>query len=172
MKFNMRIIKYKLKLKKHNYLNDEHAPLRDGHFVLPVKTSDKSKVPGVIYDVSDSGATTFIEPLEIVQLNNDITALKMAEKEEVRRILKGLTNLVLLQENEIIENNKIIAHLDFLSAKANYGNQLDAIIPELVDNQFIDLVNARHPLIDPCKVVSNSFHLDTERRIIIISCYA
>ena len=79
------------------YLNDENSTIRDGHFVLPVKTVDKSKVLGIVYDVSDSGATTFIEPMEIVQINNQLTALKVEENDEVRRILKGLTALVLLQ---------------------------------------------------------------------------
>ena len=102
------------------YLNDDNITIRDGHFVLPVKTVDKSRINGIVYDVSDSGNTTFIEPLEIVQINNEITALKVQENEEVRKILKALTALVLLQESEIITNNKIIAKLDFLSAKAQY----------------------------------------------------
>lgn len=91
------------------YLNDDNITIRDGHFVLPVKTLDKNNVNGIVYDISDSGNTTFIEPLEIVQLNNEITALKVQENDEVRKILKALTALVLLQENEIITNNKIIA---------------------------------------------------------------
>ena len=152
-----------------SYLSGDNSTLRDGHFVLPVKTVDKSKVPGIIYDVSDSGATTFIEPLEIVQINNEMTALRVSENDEVRKILKGLTTLVLLQESEIVSNNKIIAHLDFLQAKANYGNAINGIIPELVNNQFVDLIDARHPLINSEKVVANSFHLDEEKRIIIIS---
>jgi DNA mismatch repair protein MutS2 len=104
------------------YLNDDNATIRDGHFVLPVKTVDKNKVLGIIYDVSDSGATTFIEPMEIVQINNQLTSLKVEENEEIRKILKGLTALVLLQEKEIIHNNAIIAELDFLIAKSLYAN--------------------------------------------------
>ncbi|MBQ6731032.1 MAG: hypothetical protein IJR08_03890, partial [Bacilli bacterium] len=107
------------------YLNDDNITIRDGHFVLPVKTVEKSKVPGIVYDVSDSGNTTFIEPLEIVQINNEITALKVQENDEIRRILKALTALVLLQEGEIINNNKIIAKLDFLSSKAMYGAEIN-----------------------------------------------
>ena len=151
------------------YLNDENSTIRDGHFVLPVKTVDKNKVPGIIFDVSDSGATTFIEPLEICNINNEMTSLKVRENEEVRKILKQLTGLVLLQEYEIVHNNKVIAHLDFLSAKAMYANEIDAIVPEFVDKQYVDFVDARHPLIDKNKVVSNSFHLDEDKRIIIIS---
>ena len=151
------------------YLNDDNVTIRDGHFVLPVKTVEKSRVPGIVYDISDSGNTTFIEPLEIVQINNEITALKVQENEEIRKILKALTSLVLLQEGEIINNNKIIAHLDFLSAKAMYGGEIKGEIAEYSDQQIIELIDARHPLIDPRKVVANSFLLNEEQPIIIIS---
>ena len=151
------------------YLNDDNITIRDGHFVLPVKTVDKSRINGIVYDVSDSGNTTFIEPLEIVQINNEITALKVQENEEVRKVLKALTALVLLQESEIITNNKIIAKLDFLSAKANYMNEINGEIAECVETQTIELISARHPLIDPRKVVANSFILNEEEPIIIIS---
>ena len=151
------------------YLNDDNITIRDGHFVLPVKTVDKSRVNGIVYDVSDSGNTTFIEPLEIVQINNEITALKVQENEEVRKVLKALTALVLLQESEIITNNKIIAKLDFLSAKANYMSEINGEIAECVPTQTVELISARHPLIDPRKVVANSFNLNEEEPIIIIS---
>ena len=151
------------------YLNDDNITIRDGHFVLPVKTVDKSRINGIVYDVSDSGNTTFIEPLEIVQINNEITALKVQENEEVRKVLKALTALVLLQESEIITNNKIIAKLDFLGAKANYMNEINGEIAECVDSQTIELISARHPLIDSRKVVPNSFVLNEEEPIIIIS---
>ena len=151
------------------YLNDDNVTIRDGHFVLPVKTVEKSRVPGIVYDVSDSGNTTFIEPLEIVQINNEITALKVQENEEIRKILKALTALVLLQEGEIITNNKIIAKLDFLSAKAMYGNEINGDIAECSDKQEVILESARHPLIDPKKVVANSYSLNEEEPIIIIS---
>ena len=151
------------------YLNDDNITIRDGHFVLPVKTVDKGKINGIVYDVSDSGNTTFIEPLEIVQINNEITALKVQENEEVRKVLKALTALVLLQEGEIINNNKIIARLDFLSAKANYMSEINGEIADSVETQTIELMSARHPLIDPKKVVANSFSLNEEQPIIIIS---
>lgn len=151
------------------YLNNDNATIRDGHFVLPVKTVDKSKVLGIVYDVSDSGATTFIEPMEIVQINNEITALKVEENEECRKILKSLTSLVLLQEHEIINNNQIIADFDFLSAKALYAHEINADVAEISDKECLQLVEARHPLIEQNKVVANSFLIDKEKRIVIIS---
>jgi len=152
------------------YLSDENPTIRDGHFVLPVKTAYKSKVLGAIYDISDTGNTTFIEPLEIITLNNQITGLKVEEAEEVRRILKELTSLLLIQEDEVINNNKIIGELDFLSSKALFAKEIGGEIATLSSKtQVIDLVNARHPLLDQKKVVSNSYHFDEDKRIVIIS---
>ena len=136
---------------------------------MPVKTAYKNKVLGIIYDVSDSGNTTFIEPLEIVQINNDIVSKKLEETEEVRRILKSLTSLVLLQEKEIIINNEIIAELDFNHAKAFYALNNEMNIASISESQEIHLYDARHPLIDKNKVVSNDYHLSEEKRIVIIS---
>lgn len=158
-----------LSLTYSKYLNDDNATIRDGHFVLPVKTVDKSKVMGIIYDVSDSGNTTFIEPFEIVQINNQMTSLKVEENEEIRKILKGLTSLVLLQEAEIIHNNAVIGELDFLISKALYANEINAVVAENCSEQLVDLKDARHPLIDQRKVVANSYRLDEEKRIVIIS---
>ena len=151
------------------YLSDDNVTIRDGHYVLPVKTSYKNKVMGIVYDVSSTGNTTFIEPIEIVQLNNDIAATKVAENEEVRKILKGLTSLVLLQEDEVKKNNLIIARLDFDSAKAVYALNNEMHIAEMSDLQEIHLYHAGHPLIDKKKVVSNDYHLSNEARIVIIS---
>ena len=158
-----------LSLTYSKYLNDDNATIRDGHFVLPVKTANKNAVPGIVYDVSDSGATTFIEPMEIVQINNDLTALKVEEQEEMRRILKALTALVLMQEKEIINNNKIIGEFDYISSKSLYAGSINAEIAELSSEQIIDLKDARHPLIDQRKVVSNSYYLDGDKRILVIS---
>ena len=152
-----------------SYLSDNNVTIREGHFVLPVKTVYKAKVLGVVYDVSASGNTTFIEPLEIVQLNNDISSLKAEENEEIRKILKQLTNLVLLQEEEVRRNNEIIAKLDFISAKAIYALNENMIVAKLSDDQEIHLYSARHPLIDKTKVVENDYHLDSNKRIVVIS---
>lgn len=151
------------------YMSDSNITIRDGHFVLPIKTVYKNKVHGIIHDISDSGNTTFIEPLEIVQINNDITALKVEENDEIRKILKALTGLVLLQEDEIIKNNAIIGKLDFLSAKAQLAINRNYEIASFVSERMLDLSHAAHPLIDPEKVVRNDFHLDDEKRIIVIS---
>ena len=156
-------------LRYSSIMNGENATLRDGHLVLPIKTADKSKISGIIYDVSDSGNTTFIEPMEIVELNNHLTSLRLEEHEEVRRILKMLTSLVLIQENEIINNNLIISELDFLNAKARYALEINADVAELDKEVIIDLKDARHPLIDARSVVANTYYADKNKRIVIIS---
>ena len=152
-----------------SYLNDNNVTIREGHFVLPVKTVYKNKVLGIIYDISDSGNTTFIEPLELVQLNNDIASKKIEENEEVRKILKELTSLVLLQEDEVIHNNNIIGYLDFVTAKANFALTNEMKIASISEKQEINLINAKHPLIDPSKVVGNDYYLTEEKRIVVIS---
>ena len=152
-----------------SYLSDNNVTIREGHYVLPVKTVHKAKVLGIVYDVSSSGNTTFIEPLEIVQLNNDIASLKVEENEEVRKILKQLTNLVLLQEEEVRKNNEIIAKLDFLSAKAIYAINEEMVVAKLSEDQEIHFYHARHPLIDKKKAVPNDYHLNNDKRIVVIS---
>ena len=152
-----------------SYLSDNTVTIREGHFVLPVKTAYKNKVLGIIYDVSDSGNTTFIEPLEIVQINNDIASYKINENEEVRKILKSLTSLVLLQEEEIITNNEIIAQLDFLSAKSLYALKEEMHIASISEDEEIHLYEARHPLIDIKKAVKNDYHLTKDKYIVVIS---
>ena len=158
-----------ISLSYSSYLSDTNVTIREGHFVLPVKTVYKSKVLGIVYDVSSSGNTTFIEPLEIVQLNNDIASLKVQENDEVRKILKALTSLVLLQEEEVRRNNIVISKLDFISAKAIYALDNDMHIASTSDKQEIHMFEARHPLIDKRKVVSNEYHLDEDKHIVIIS---
>ena len=158
-----------ISLSYSSYLSDSNVTIRDGHFVLPVKTVYKSKVLGIVYDVSSSGNTTFIEPLEVVQLNNDIASLKVQENDEVRKILKALTSLVLLQEEEVRRNNVVISKLDFISAKAIYALDNDMHIASTSDKQEIHMFGARHPLIDKKKVVSNEYHLDENKQKIRMS---
>ena len=152
-----------------SYLSDNNVTIREGHFVLPVKTGFKNKVLGIVYDISDSGATTFIEPLELVQLNNDIATKKVEENEEIRKILKEITSLVLLQEEEVIQNNKVISYLDYLSSKALYALNNEMNVASISEKQEIHLYEAKHPLIEKEKVVANDYHLDEEKRIVVIS---
>lgn len=160
---------YKLIDKYSDYLSEKNLTFRNDHFVLPVKTTLKNKISGIIHDVSDSGMTTFIEPTELVELSNELYSYKALEREEIRRILKELTEKVALKGDEILKNNEIIARLDYLDAKASYAIKKKGYIASLEEEGIIELKNARHPLIDESRVVSNDFFLNKDERIIVIS---
>lgn len=151
------------------YLSEKTITLRNDHFVLPVQTSYKNKVSGIIHDISDTGSTTFIEPQELVQISNQISALRVEEKEEINRLLKMLTEQVSFHESEIDSNNKVIAYLDEISAKAIYGIKHKCLVASLCDEHLISLAGARHPLIDDDDVVENDFELSSGQSMIIIS---
>ncbi|MBQ0008734.1 MAG: endonuclease MutS2 [Firmicutes bacterium] len=151
------------------YLTEQTITIRNDHFVLPVDTANKSKVPGIIHDISDSGQTTFIEPMNLVQMSNELCSLKVEEKEEIYRLLKELTLLVEHSSNEINCNNNVIGELDFIAAKAMYGNKHNCLVANISDDKVIELVGARHPLINEDKVVANDFTFNKEQRIIVIS---
>lgn len=155
--------------KYHEYLSENSISIRNGHFVLPVKTSYKNKINGIIHDFSSSGQTTFIEPSSMVNLSNQIYALKVDEQEEIYRLLKELSLLVKKHSSEIESNNKILAEFDYIAAKAHYSNKYKSFVSEISDDPIIDLKKARHPLLDQTKVVANDFYFDKDNRIIIIS---
>ena len=158
-----------LVMKYAEFLSEKAITIRNDHFVLPVQTSYKNKVPGMIHDISDTGATTFVEPQELVLLSNQIYALRVEEKEEIYRLLKMLTEKVAFHENEIDSNNKVIASLDEISAKAIYGIKHKCLAANLSDEQIISLKGARHPLINDEVVVDNDFEMNKEQSMIIIS---
>lgn len=160
---NKMLVKYRDQLSGDNYV------LRDGVFVLPINTSFKNSVDGLVLDISASGQTTFIEPFEIVNLENSKHVLEIQEKEEVNRILKELTNFILKREDLLITNDSIIGYLDFLSSKAHYCKEIDGVVPILLDKQEIRLYQARHPLLDQNKVVANDFVLGNDKTIMLIS---
>ncbi len=153
--------------KYKDILNSEKFTMRDSSYVLPVKSSYKNSVSGLVIDESDSGLTAFIEPSEILESNNKILRLKEKEQEEIKRILKELSLLCAKYVNEIKLDLDIISYLDFLLAKANYAIDLKCEVATLTDERIILLKNARHPLIDQNKVVSNSFFLDKQKIMLI-----
>ena len=150
-------------------LSDGNITLRNDHFVLPVKTTEKNKIQGIIHDVSNTGETTFIEPNSLVELNNKIYVLKLEEQEEIKRILLELTKEVLSYENEILTNNQMLGYLDFVQAKSLYGNDIDGYVATLEKEQQIHLIGAKHPLLNKDTCIPNSFELNKDHRIMIIT---
>ena len=151
------------------WLSDYTLTLKNGHYVLPVANSYKSKVRGIVQDVSNSGGTTFIEPEILVEMNNKMVELQNDERDEIHRLLMELTQNVLSHEEEVLTSNQMIAYLDFLMAKGNYAHENDAHIATLSKKSVVDMMNARHPLLDRKKVVPNDFMLNENTSLIVIS---
>lgn len=152
-----------------DYLQEQTATIRNGHYVLAVKAMYKFKVDGIIHDTSDSGNSVFIEPSLIVELNNKIASLKLEEQDEITRILRQLTDAVLNKKEQVITNNNILGYLDFVNAKTRFALNHNAIVANVSENRIIELKQARHPLIDKQKVVANDFCLNPTQHIMIIS---
>lgn len=152
-----------------SYLAEQLITKREGHFVIPLKTVHKNKVDGVIYDISNSGQTIFIEPQEIAILNNTLISYQNDEIIEINRLLRALTQKTLEYESDIINNNVLLGEIDLIFAKAEYGNKIKGFIPRFSDERGVTFKDARHPLLDPAIVVANSFHLTADKYIIVIS---
>lgn len=151
------------------YLQDSLYTMRGDRYVLPVKAEYKGQVPGLVHDQSSTGATLFIEPMSLVNLNNEIKELKLKEKAEIERILMELSNKV-YEEIEIIESNyKILTELDFIFAKAKYSSSINGICPTVSDDRSFDIIQGRHPLIDPKVVVPSDVYLGKEFNTLMIT---
>lgn len=147
---------------KHTqYLSENIVTIRDGRYVLPVKQEYKNKFGGVVHDQSASGQTLFVEPQAVLVLNNRQQNLMAQERQEIHRILIELSELAGIYQKEIKNNAVALTQLDFLSAKSKLAKAMKATEPVLNQDHFIKLRKARHPLIDPKKVVPNNIELGT-----------
>lgn len=150
-------------------LTESSYSVRNGQYVLPVITSQKQKVPGLVEDVSDTGLTTFITPLAIVQLQQEKQRLHVAEQDEIFKILSELTEDLRPYVETLIANNQTLAYIDSLHARARFGVVHQGHASRLVSEPGLKLKGARHLLIDPSKVIKNDFILTEKQSIIIIS---
>lgn len=148
-------------------IRESIVTMRDGRYVVPVKREAKSKFPGIIHDQSATGQTLFIEPMVVVELNNDIRNLEIEEREEIRRILKELSELCCQYKDDILGNQEILVFLDITFAKAAYGLEIKGTRPIMNDKKFIDMKAARHPLLKGEVVPIDVKISDTCRAIII-----
>ena len=135
------------------YLQEPVVTIRNDRYVIPVKEEYKSNIKGFIHDISNSGSTVFIEPISIFDLNSKISNLNVEENIEIEKILTNLTNLLFGIQEQLKNNVRIIGILDFIFAKANYSIDMDATRPILNDKKQINLIKARHPLINKDSVV-------------------
>ena len=141
------------------YLQESLYTIRGDRYVIPVKIEHKGSVPGIVHDQSSSGATLFIEPMSLVNLNNEIKEIMLKEKAEVERILAELSYKIYENINIVTNNANIVWELDFIFAKARYAIEINAIIPSVNDEGIIDIIEARHPLIDAKVVVPSNIYL-------------
>lgn len=155
---------------KHTqYLSENIVTIRDGRYVLPVKQEYKNKFGGVVHDQSASGQTLFVEPQAVLVLNNRQQNLMAQERQEIHRILIGLSELAGMYQKEIKNNADALTQLDFLSAKSKLAKAMKATEPVLNQDHVIKLRKARHPLIDPKKVVPNNIELGTSFDTMLIT---
>lgn len=135
------------------YLQDNVVTIKNERYVVPVKEEFRGQIKGFIHDVSSSGSTVFIEPLSVFELNNQINNLKADEQIEILRILEELSKKFETITNELKNNVKLIGEIDFIFAKASFSKSINGIKPEINESKYINLISARHPLIDKNKVV-------------------
>ena len=154
---------------KRSMLQEGVITLRNGRHVFPVKAEYKNAFHGIVHDESSTGATLFMEPLSIVQLENSLTELLSLEKREVEKILLALSLLLQPEISALQENVECIAHLDFVFAKAKLGKKMEGIRPTVLEEKKVSLLDARHPLIPGDKVVPISIHIGEGFRLLVIT---
>ena len=152
---------------KQKFFQDAIVTMRGDRYVLPVKLEYKSQFPGIVHDQSATGATVFIEPMAVVTLNNAVKELEAAERHEVARILRTLSDSVRKNLDELTNNAKILAEIDLLFAKAKFARDLNATEPILDD--FTDLKSARHPLIDSNAVIPIDIQLGENFSMLLVT---
>lgn len=154
---------------KRSMLQEGVITLRNGRHVFPVKAEYKNAFHGIVHDESSTGATLFMEPLSIVQLENSLIELLSLEKREVEKILLALTLRLQPEISALQENVECIAHLDFVFAKAKLGKKMEGIRPTVLEEKKVSLLDARHPLIPRDKVVPISIHIGEGFRLLVIT---
>ncbi|RFU60279.1 endonuclease MutS2 [Bacillus sp. V59.32b] len=150
-------------------LSDAIITIRNDRFVIPVKQEYRSSYGGIIHDQSSSGQTLFIEPQVIVQLNNVLQETRVKEQQEIERILVELSAAVAEHTHELLGNVKVLAHLDFIFAKAKYAKDIKASKPALNNEGRVKLFKAKHPLIPAGVVVPNDIYLGEDFTTIVIT---
>ncbi len=141
------------------FLQDPIVTMRSDRYVIPVRSEYRGEVQGIVHDSSASGATIFVEPIGVVNANNEIRELESREQREIERILAELSALVAEKGELIISNCKTIQELDFIFSKGKLSLDMKAVEPSLNAEGIIEFKRARHPLISPDSVVANDIYL-------------
>ena len=152
---------------KGEMLADQVVASRNGRNVLPVKNTYRNRISGVVHDISASGNTVYIEPRAVVNLNEEIASSRADERYEIQRILQELSDLFRPHTAEIANNAWIIGHLDLVRAKVRFMQETGAVVPDLSEEQDIQLLSVRHPLIE--NAVANDLHFGPDLTEIVIT---
>ena len=161
--------------KSEDAIQDELVTVRNDRFVIPVKADHRGRVKGVAHGYSSSGATAFVEPLETIEANNELQGLHESEAREIARILYGLTIELRAQLPAIELAAAAVTELDFINAKTIFHRSFDCVIPQVAEGSTLELIDARHPLLEEnlkqsgASVVPVSFRLDEEHDTMVIS---
>lgn len=152
-----------------SYLQDAVVTMRDGRYCLPVKSEYKNQVSGMVHDQSATGSTLFIEPMAIIQLNNQLRELEIQEKKEIEAVLADLSNQTAPFAEQIRLDQELLASLDFIFARAALSRHYKCSQPVFNTNGYINIKEGRHPLLDPAKVVPINIHLGREFDLLIVT---
>ena len=155
--------------KEGKYLQDAIVTMRNDRYVLPVRAEYKRSIKGFIHDRSATGATFFIEPEEVLEMNNELRSLAIDEKEEVERILSELSARIGLLSERLVKDISLLEELDACYARAEYAYKLSCVKPSLNDRGEISIEAGRHPLIDRKTVVPVTLSLGKRYRLLLIS---
>lgn len=152
-----------------SYLQDAVVTMRDGRYCLPVKAEYRSQVSGMIHDQSSTGSTLFIEPMAVIQLNNQLRELEIQEKKEIEAVLAELSNQTAPHIEAIRLDQDILARLDFIFAKAALSRHYKGSEPRFNENRYLNIKDGRHPLLDPSKVVPINIYLGKDFDLLIVT---
>ena len=151
------------------FLQDTIVTIRDGRYVVPVKSEYRAEVSGLVHDTSSSGATLFVEPMSVVNANNEIKVLESKERDEIERIIKNISSEVALYADALSTTYDSIVKIDLYFSKARLAFKMRACKPQISNNGQTVLKKARHPLIDPSKVVPIDVTIGVEYNALIIT---
>ena len=151
------------------YIMEPIVTIRANRYVIPIKEEYRFQVKGFIHDISSSGSTVFVEPISVFELNNEITNLKVEEDIEIEKILANLSAMLFDYSNYLKNNISILGDLDLIFAKVSYSIDIDGILPKINDEKYINLISAKHPLLDNNKAVPIDISIGKDYSSLVIT---
>ncbi len=151
------------------YLQDSIVTMRGDRYVIPVKSDCKGAIAGLVHDQSSSGSTLFVEPMQVVEMNNELKVELINEQTEIERILREFSSSIRASAQNVVWTYETIVDMDVIFAKAQLAHQMKALRPELDEDRHIQIRSGRHPLIDAKRVVAVSLELKSDENMLLIT---